>query len=84
MGSKEQIWKRRNMFLAEEAFEILAAYDNVIIQLSEHHFRINDRLDVWPSTKKYYDLKSHIKGDYGDLVGFVMTWFQEHEKSTRS
>lgn len=75
--AKNKLLKKRNLSAAEEAFEILAAYDHDIRQLSPYHFRVNKRLDIWPSSKKAYDLRSHRKFEYDDLVDFVMTYFSE-------
>jgi hypothetical protein len=83
--SRPKTWKLRNLRQAEDDFGRLVAYDHEILQLDEgYHFRINGRLDVWPSTKKWYDIKSHAKGEYENLFTFVMLRFEDHETSTRS
>ena len=50
---------------------------------SEIHFRINGRLDVWPSTKRFYDTKSHEKGSYDNLERFVIDHFAKKARGTR-
>ena len=69
--------RKENLSASAEAFEILGAYDHQIVQFSPYHFRVNNRLDVWPSTKKAYDIRSHRKFQYDDLVDFVMRRFEE-------
>lgn len=64
--------KKQN--LRENEFDVsklVALYECEIKQMSEYHFRINDRVDFWPSSKKWWDKKTGRKGDYEDLVDFV-------------
>jgi len=67
----EKAWKRRNLAKGESALESLVAWDYRVVQFSEYHFRVNERLDVWPSSKKWFDTKTGRKGDYEELVSFV-------------
>lgn len=69
----------RNKSEGETALEILAAYDFKVQQFSEYHFRINDRLDVWPVSRKYYDIRLGRKGLYpkNSLSSFVKDYFKE-------
>lgn len=76
MSKRRNRLKRERLKDALDEFDILAAYDHEILQLSHYHFRINRRLDVWPSTQKAYDILSHEKFTYDDLVDFVMERFQ--------
>ena len=48
-------------------------YDVLLLTKQNRHYRINGRLDVWPSIKRYYDLKNRHKGSYDDLEKFVRT-----------
>lgn len=66
-----RLTKLANLKEGEEALEILVAFDYRVIQFSPVHFRINERLDVWPSTKRWYDQKTFRKGAYDDLVKMV-------------
>lgn len=59
-----------------EALESLIAWDYQVHPFSDIHFRINRRLDVWPSTKKWYDLKTHRKGEYQELEIFVKQYLK--------
>lgn len=66
----------KNLAEGESALETLVALDFKVRQKSEYHFRINDRLDVWPSGKTTYDIRSGSKGHYDDLVEFVKNHFE--------
>lgn len=66
--------KKENLLASYEVFEILAAYDLSIHQFSPFHFRINNRLDIWPSSKKAYDIRRAASFMYDDLVEFVMSY----------
>lgn len=63
--------KRLNLREGEEALEKLVAWDYKVYQFAASHFRINDRLDVWPSTKRWYDTVTRVSGTYIDLEHFV-------------
>ncbi len=71
MTQSKKIEKENNLRKGEEDLEILVAWDYRVEQLSEYHFRINERLNVWPSTKKFYDANSQKKGKYETLSGLV-------------
>lgn len=67
----KKLAKIANLSAGKDALEILVAYDYDVYQLTEYHFRVNRRLDIWPSSKKWYDLKTMMKGTYDDLEKFV-------------
>jgi hypothetical protein len=71
----------QNLKTSEEEFEVLAACDHVIQQFSPLHFRIDGRVDVWPSTKKWYDRITFRKGSYTDLVQFARAYLSEVEET---
>ena len=77
--AKSDSWERRqNLKQGESELEQLVAFDYEVFQFSEYHFRINNRLDVWPSTHKWYDTRNKQKGMYkGSLFKFV----KEHTKT---
>lgn len=66
-----------NLNDGKTALEILVALDFSVDQKSEYHYRINHRLDVWPSSKKFYDIKNHRKGTYDDLRTLVVSHFED-------
>lgn len=67
--------RMRNLREDETLLEILVAQDFSVVQLSEWHFRINGRLDVWPTSRKFYDRKSYVKGEYTHLEQFAKEHF---------
>lgn len=73
--------KAERLLTSEEEFEILTAYDHVVQQFSPLHFRIDGRLDVWPSTQKWYDRTNFRKGEYDDLVTFARDYLKEMEET---
>lgn len=62
--------KRADLKKGEEDLEILVALDYQVQQFSEYHFRINNRLDIWPSSKKWC-LPGQKSGTYTDLQALV-------------
>lgn len=73
-AEKEQ--RALNLFQGEQDLEVLVAFDYKVVQFSEYHFRVNDRLDLWPTSKKWWDSKTMRKGEYDDLVQFVKGFLQ--------
>lgn len=69
-----------NLSQGERALEILVATGFNVHQFSEYHFRVGGRLDVWPTSKKWYDTKAHCKGTYDNLELFVQDHFNEREQ----
>jgi hypothetical protein len=63
--------KQKRLEEAIEIFDILIARDYEVTQFSQYHFRVNGRLDIWPTSKKWYDTRSHAKGTYIDLIETV-------------
>jgi hypothetical protein len=68
--------KKRKLEHGLEDLDILAALDFRVKQFSPYHFRINERLDVWPSSKSCYDILAHRKQGYTDLARFVQYYFE--------
>ena len=70
--------RNRSLHFLEQGYEeldILAALDFKVTEFSEYHHRINDRLDVWVSTKRWHDRARQTSGDYTDLVELVKKIF---------
>jgi hypothetical protein len=76
MGKLQTRLKAQSLADGESQLEELVALDYRVEQFAFYHFRINERLDVWPSTKKYYDHKTLKKGFYDDLVEFVTDYLK--------
>ncbi len=53
--------------LREDGFEIK--------QLTEYHFRVNGFLDIFPTSKKWHNVKTNRRGRYNDVLDFVCTVF---------
>lgn len=73
--------RKLNLSSSEESFEILTAHDHVVQQFSPVHFRIDGRIDVWPSTKKWFDRVTFRRGTYTDLVEFARQHLSEIEET---
>lgn len=48
-----------------EELDNLVSFDYEVKAFTDIHFRINRRLDVWPSTRSWYDIRTGRKGKYG-------------------
>lgn len=80
----KQAWKARNYEEAMDDIERLVAFDFRIVSYpGDYHFRINGRLDVWPTTKKWYDLNSKRRGTYKSLYIFARDFFTTASNGTR-
>jgi len=75
MRKQRSAIRLKNLRSGEVDLEILVAHDYLVEQLQTYHFRINKRLDVWPSSKVWMDVKTRRKGKYDDLIDFVETYF---------
>lgn len=60
--------KYANLRNGEEELEMLVAQDYSVQQFSPIHFRINNQLDVWPTTQRYYHLITKKKGIYTSIT----------------
>lgn len=60
--------KEQNRIAGYEELDILAALDFQVQEFSPFHYRINGRLDIWPSTKKFFDKATSKTGSYDSLV----------------
>lgn len=45
-----------------------------------YQFRINNRLDVYPTNKRYHDIKTGKRGGYSTIHDFVVKFFNEHKE----
>ncbi len=54
---------------------VLVAHDYEVVEFSENHYRINGELDVWPTTKRAYNIKTHQRFNFrfSDVATFVLT-----------
>ena len=72
----KKLTRKKNLEGGYEDLDILAAQDYDVHEFSQYHFRVNNRLDVWPSSKKYWDCQLGKKGTYENLVEFVNQFFK--------
>lgn len=47
-----------------------------IVKLTEYHFRINDRLDIYPLHHRFHDIKKGTRGGYPRIDSFVKRFFE--------
>lgn len=76
--------KQANLEIGYEEVDILIAQDHEVRQFDDYHFRINRRLDVWPSTKKWYDTWTKRTGTYRTLMDLVKEHFPRKAPSERT
>lgn len=57
--------------------EILALKDKgfKIEQKTDYHFRVNDRLDLWPTHNRWHDIKRDKRGGAQNLAQFTIYFF---------
>lgn len=79
MSRSDWIRRENNLNAAFDVLDILVAYDyRVEIFHNELHWKINGTLNVWPSTRKYYNDKTGERGVYDDLVRLVRGMFESY------
>lgn len=47
----------------------------IIHAFTLYHYRVNDVIDIYPTSKKYYDRVSKKWGRYRDIIDFVHNFF---------
>jgi len=62
--------------------EALQALGYEVKEFTPTHFRINDKLDIWPTTKfkKYHQVVSGERGGYEDIVELAERIFPPAQK----
>jgi hypothetical protein len=69
--------RNKELQVRREELETLVAFDFDVKQFSPYHYRIEDRLDIWPSSKKWFDRITHAKGTYQSLLDLAHSRFSE-------
>ncbi|GAI03928.1 unnamed protein product [marine sediment metagenome] len=46
-----------------------------IEEKTQYHFRVNNRLDVWPIHNRYHDIKKNRRGGFRNVANFVRNFF---------
>ena len=75
--------KHKRLEQAEEDFDILIARDFNVVRFSEWHWRVNEAVDIWPTSRKYFDRMTGTGGSYHDLIPFVRDYFAEKEETRK-
>ncbi len=55
----------------EEKIDILIAQDYRVHRFTRYHYRIADRLDIYPRNKRWHEILTMRRGTYSDLINFV-------------
>ncbi len=63
---REERQERRAKRLPVRTDEILklAEHGYTVKKLTDYQFRVNDRLDLYPTRRRYHDTKTHRRGAY--------------------
>lgn len=69
-----QVVERRKTYLPE-----LARAGYTVRKITPYQFRIDDRLDVYPTNARWHDIKTGKRGGFEgkNLARFVRTYFKE-------
>jgi len=67
-------WKRE-VELKDSLFNRLAAVHQVQ-KLTECQWRVNGVLDVYPTNRRYHDIKKNVRGGYDDVLSFCKSYFR--------
>lgn len=54
-----------------EVFQRIATAGYVVVKMTEYHYRINGRLDLYPTNRRFHDLKDGERGSYRDALLIV-------------
>ena len=47
-------------------------------KFTPYHYRIHERLDIWPSTRKWHDLQTKKSGEVqGDIADFIIDYLNK-------
>lgn len=70
-------WKRNKHYDIEnlrQEFLYLVQLGYSIKQFNEYHYRINNELDLWPETRKSFNVKTYHKESFADesTLDFVL------------
>ena len=76
--SMSEVWRewhrvlrdRREVRRAGATGDILALSEHGyrVRKLTEHQFRVNGRLDLFPTNRRWHDLKTNTRGGYGSAL----------------
>lgn len=67
-----------------EAIKILSNKGFHVKQFSDHHFRINGKVDVWPSKNKYHVLGTDKRGKYRAIEEIIEDYLKKTKPENAS
>lgn len=69
---QEQIYEQKKSDQLEADLKVLQGVGFEIKDLNNsYQYRINGKLDIFPTNRNYHDIKNNKRGGYKNLVGFV-------------
>lgn len=78
-------WKEIQQIKLEKKARKRASETDILLTLKEdgfeiqsftlYHFRVNGVLDIFPTSKKFHDIKADKRGRYKDVLDFVYNHF---------
>ena len=69
------IWAAQAKKAEEKKKRLESKYS--IKYFTAYQFRVNDVLDIFPSSQRYHDIKKNQRGDYHNLEGFLESFFKD-------
>ena len=78
---REAQQERRAKRLPLRTTEILSLKDDGfdVEEKTPYQFRINGRLDLFPTHNRYHDIRKNIRGGYGAVIPFVKKFFEMNQ-----
>lgn len=68
MTRTKKLRNRKAVLSGKESIMSLAQYGFKVEELSPYQFRVNDQLDLYPTSKKYHDVMRGTRGDYWNIT----------------
>lgn len=76
---QQQVRRRDRLGKRSEKILALRVQGYTVEELSPTHFRINNRLDVWPIHNLWHDLKTRERGGTTDVATWVKARIRPNE-----
>lgn len=77
---QQQVRRKNRLGPRSEAILALKVQGYMVEQKTEYHFRINNRLDVWPIHNRWHDLKTNQRGGCANLATWIKGRIRPNEK----
>jgi len=74
---REAAKKRREERRLSETETLLSFWEDDfdIRKITDYQFRVNSAVDIYPTNKKWHDLKTNKRGCYRDIIDFLISFF---------